>query len=28
LALLIKGKNAKYETGEVFEAYVDRDTEL
>lgn len=28
LALFIKGKNAKYETGEVFEAYVDKDTEL
>ena len=28
LALLIKGKNAKYEIGEVFDAYVDKDTEL
>ncbi|PKP08985.1 MAG: hypothetical protein CVU08_14705 [Bacteroidetes bacterium HGW-Bacteroidetes-3] len=28
LALFIKGKNAKYETGEVFDAYVDKDTEI
>lgn len=28
LALFIKGKNAKYEKGEVFSAYVERDTEL
>lgn len=28
LALFIKGKNAKYDIGEVFDAYVDEDTEL
>lgn len=28
LALFIKGKNAKYESGEVFDAYVDKDIEL